>query len=151
MLWLVVESLNSSCNPRKLRAGLETAKAVIFVKDAAVTLPLAQGIVENVGVMAEAYYAQRRDCAKILDDFRSGTVQASGIQWPERNGNMSHSWKESKLGCPKTPWLHCFIIIFPIKIVINWGIPKFETNPTWFGGFYNDLSTMRVPPNHPFE
>lgn len=58
-----------------LLEGLETAKAVIFVKDAAVTMPLAQGIVENVGVMAEAYYAQRRDCAKILDDFRSGTVQ----------------------------------------------------------------------------
>lgn len=58
-----------------LLEGLEAAKAVIFVKDAAVTLPLAQGITENVGVMAEAYYAQRRDCAKILDDFRSGTLQ----------------------------------------------------------------------------
>lgn len=58
-----------------LLEGLGTERAVIFVKDAAVTLPLAAGIVENVGVMAEAYYAQRRDCAKILDDFRSGTLQ----------------------------------------------------------------------------
>jgi len=52
---------------------------------------------------------------------------------------MSNSWKVSKLGCPKTPWFYCFIIGFPVKIVINWGIPKFETNLKWFGGFYNDL------------
>ena len=76
---------------------------MIFVKDAAVTLPLAAGIVENVGVMAEAYYAQRRDCAKILDDFRSGTLQVSGIGMRGTQtcqiGEKYQSW--GMLGCPK--------------------------------------------------
>jgi hypothetical protein len=91
---------------------LETAKAVIFVKDAAVTMPLAQGIVENVGVMAEAYYAQRRDCAKILDDFRSGTVQASGIHGPRGTETCQIVEKYQSWGVPKP---HGFIVLSSVS------------------------------------